>query len=180
MPDASRSAPTITACPEAGLASILLRRGAAAAVSRAFQAQCRLDLPLPGRLTTAAGTALLWNGPDHFLAVLDSREAGFARELAVLLDGLAYVVEASSSRVVLSVAGDGAVEALNRLLPIDLQARVFSPGSVALTMAGHIAVQVWRPDPNSFRIACPSSLAVSFRRQLVLAGFGMHPPVRDG
>lgn len=180
MPDPSRSPPTVTACPNVGLASILLRRGAVAAASRALQVQRQLTLPSPGRLTTAAGTTLLWTGPDRFLAVRDAGESGFARELAALLDGLAYVVEASSSRAVLSVAGDGAAEALNRLLPIDLHARVFNPGSVALTMASHIAVQVWRPDPDSFRVACPSTLAASFRRQLSLAGLGMHPALADG
>ena len=180
MPDPSRSSPTATACPDVGLADILLRRGATAAASRALQAQHQPGLPAQGRLTTAAGTTLLWHGPDRFLAVRESADSAFARELAALLDGLAYVADASSSRLVLSVAGDGVAEVLNRVLAIDLHPRVFDPGSVALTMAGHIAVQVWRPDPDSFRLACPSSLAASFRRQLSLAGLGPHPAVRDG
>ena len=175
MSDPSRSRPAVTTCPSVRLASILLRRGAASAAARVLQERYQLDLPSAGRLTTASGTVLLWSGPDRLLAVWETEEPRLARTLATLLKDLAYVVEASSSRAVLTVAGDAAADALNRLLPIDLHPRVFDPGSVALTMAGHIAVQVWRPDADSFRIACPASLAASFRRQLTHAGLALQP-----
>jgi heterotetrameric sarcosine oxidase gamma subunit len=144
------------------LAMILVRRGATQSVIRT------LRLPSPGRLVRAGAMTLLWHGPDRFLA---ARQGCMGSELAAELSGLladaAYVVDASASRVVLSVSGPGAAEALRKLLPIDLHPRVFSPGSVALTCAAHIDVTVWREsDQPLFGLACASSYAESFRRRL--------------
>ena len=166
MPDPALSPLTVAVCEGAALAMVLVRRGRSATASLALQAQCGIDLPLPGRLCTSGGDVLVWNGPDRFLAIREAGGFGLARELGVMLNGLANVVEASSSRSVLSVSGELAAEWLNRLLPIDLHPRAFPHGSVALTVGSHMPVQIWRPDADSFRLACASSLAASFRRQL--------------
>lgn len=143
------------------LAMILLRRGATASVARA------LRLPSPGRLIPTGATTLLWHGPDRFLAARPGIGSELAADLSAMLAGGAYVVDVSASRLVLSVSGPGAPEALRKLLPIDLHPRVFTPGSVALTCAAHIDVTVWREaDQPLFRLACASSYAGSFRRRL--------------
>ena len=164
---------TLMVCENLSLAMILLRRGSADAVSRVLLRHRGIELPSHGRLSAAPDVSVLWSGPDRFLAVREAPDPQPLMELGTALDGLAYVVEASNSRLVLQVAGCGAAEALNRLLPIDLHPRAFTPGSVALTSAGHIAVQVWR-DGNApaFRLACGSSFGASLRRQLEEAGFG--------
>lgn len=166
MPEPNPQALSVTACEQASLAVILLRRGKAAEATRALQAQRGLDLPLPGRMSAGGGDALLWNGPDRFLAVCEAGNQGLARELGGVLDGLAYVAEASSSRSVLTVSGEWAAEMLNRLVPVDLHPRGFPLGSVALTIAARIPLLIWRRDAGSFRLACPSSLAASFQRRL--------------
>ena len=161
MPESSPSAVTVSACPDATLAMVLVRRGKAVEASRILQVQRGMALPVPGRLTMAGGEMLLWSGPERFLVVRDGGAAGLAQELAALLDGLAYVAEVSSSRSVLRVCGEGAAEWLTRLVPIDLHPRVFAVGSVALTIAAHVPIQIWRPDEDSFLLACPYSLATS-------------------
>ncbi|HET8997069.1 MAG TPA: sarcosine oxidase subunit gamma family protein [Acetobacteraceae bacterium] len=168
-----RSRLALTVCESVSLAMILLRRGTASAASSALQARCGFALPQPGRLTSASATQVLWSGPDRFLAVRDDPRTGLAAELTAALGDLAHVVEASSSRTVFEVAGSGAAEALNRVLPIDLHPRAFPAGSVALTSAAHMAVQLWRPgDDAVFRLACSSSFAASLRHHLAAAGFG--------
>lgn len=165
------SQPTLTVCDHLSLAMILLRRGAAEAASRAVQAHCGVTLPQPGRLSAAQGLALLWSGPDRFLIVREGPDPQL--EVDAVLQGLGYVVEASSSRLVLEASGCGAAEALNRVVPIDLHPRIFTPGSVALTSAGHIAVQIWRTAAAPvFRLACGASFGSSLRQQLAHAGFG--------
>lgn len=168
-----RSRLPLTACESLSLAMILLRRGVAVAASNALQAQLGLALPQPGCLTSARETLVLWSGPDRFLAVRDAPGAALVPALIAALGDLAHVVEASSSRAVFEVSGSGAAEALNRVLPIDLHPRAFPAGSVALTTAAHMAVQVWRASDDAvFRLACSSSFSGSLRRHLAMAGFG--------
>jgi heterotetrameric sarcosine oxidase gamma subunit len=143
------------------LAVILVRRGAMTSVART------LRLPSPGRLVAAGATTLLWHGPGRFLAARRGIGSELAAELSGMLAGAAYVVDASAASVVLSVSGPRALEALRKLLSIDLHPRVFTPGSVALTLAAHIDVTVWREtDQPAFRLACASSYAESFRHRL--------------
>jgi methylglutamate dehydrogenase subunit D len=143
------------------LAMILVRRNAATAAAQA------LDLPSPGRLTSAGVATLLWHGPGRFLALRRGIASELAAELSGMLSGAAYVIDASASRVVLSVSGVRAQEGLSKLLPIDLHPRVFTSGSVALTCAAHIDVTIWREaNQPSFGLACARSYAESFRRRL--------------
>lgn len=172
MSDLAPVLPVVTTYPDAAVAHILLRQGASGAAAAALSAWRGLDLPPAGHLSAAASACLLWVGPDRFVAVRERGGDGLAHELAAALDGLAYVVEASSSRAVVGLAGEGVTEALGRILPIDLHPRVFTAGCVAATVAAHVPVLVWRPAVESLRLACPSSLATCLRRQLVLAGFG--------
>lgn len=163
----------VTTCEPVSIAVVLVRRGAAAAASRALQAQHALELPAPGRLIVSGSDLLLWNGPDRFLAVRNDARPGLAQALATTLGAFAHVVDASSGKIVLAVTGNAAPEALNRLLPIDLHPDVFTAGSVALTTAGHIDMQIWRPGADlSYRLACGTGFAGSFRRQLIGARIG--------
>jgi sarcosine oxidase subunit gamma len=149
------------------LAMVIVRRVARAAAEHAMRDRIGLELPPPGRLTGSGATMLLWHGPDRILAVRNGTEPKIAPELDVALAGTAHVVEASASRLVMTVSGADAAEALSRHLPIDLHPRLFTPGSVALTRVAHIDVLVWRTaDAASFGLACASSYGESFRRVL--------------
>jgi len=162
VPDPSPHALTVTASLDVMLAVVLVRRGKAAEVSRIMHARRGFELPSPGRLNATGNEALLWSGPDRYLSVREDGAPDLAGEMAASLDGLAYVAEATSSRSVLGVSGHAAAEWLNRLVPIDLHPRAFTVGSVALTVAAHVPIQIWRPDETWFRLACPGSFAASF------------------
>ena len=156
---------SVTERGDLSLAMVLVRRNAAPAAAQAMRQHLGVDLPAPGRLTTDAGVTVLWHGPDRFLVLRDGARLKLAPALEVALEGAAYVANASSSRVVMTVAGTDAAEALNRVLPIDLHLRAFTPGSVALTRAAHIDVLVWRvAEEPSFGLACAASYGDSFRR----------------
>jgi len=52
-------------------------------------------------------------------------------------------------------------------IPLDLHPRAFAPGDVALSVASHIAVQLWQAnDAPTFRLLAPRGYAGSFRRWL--------------
>ena len=61
------------------------------------------------------------------------------------------------------VSGPKTRQVLAKGISLDLDARVFKPGDVALTLAEHIAVQLWQVDDRpSYEIAMFRSLAGSF------------------
>jgi sarcosine oxidase subunit gamma len=72
------------------------------------------------------------------------------------------------------------VDALRRLLPIDLHPSVFPDGSAASTLAAHIPLIVWRLDQATFELAVFRSYAASFMQALSEAalpfGLGREPP----
>ncbi len=115
-------------------------------------------LPLPGRQLTVDGVRYLWSGPASWLALAPNDDPDFAAKLAVRLAGRAAVTEQSDGRAILRVQGAAARVALTKLLPIDLHPGVFTEGSTALTLAGHINVQIWRTE-NMFELACFRSFA---------------------
>ena len=87
--------------------------------------------------------------------------------LAPVFDGTATVCEQSDARVVIEIAGNAARAVLAKGLPLDLHARAFGPGAVALSVVSHIAVMIWQVDAEpTFRIAVPRGYAGSFRRWL--------------
>jgi sarcosine oxidase subunit gamma len=57
------------------------------------------------------------------------------------------------------VRGPAARDALAKLLPIDLHRAGFAEDATALTLAGHIGVQIWRSGEDRFELACFRSYA---------------------
>ena len=73
------------------------------------------------------------------------------------------IADQSDGCGVLHISGPKARAVLAKGVGLDLDARVFRPGDVALTLAGPIAVQLWQIDETpSFEIALYRSLARSF------------------
>lgn len=116
-------------------------------------------LPLPGRQLRAEGVRYLWSGPASWLALADGDDPEFSAMLARRLAGVAAVTDQSDGRAVLRVHGPTARDALAKLLPIDLHPSTFSEDATALTLAGHVAVQIWRGGENAFELACFRSFA---------------------
>jgi heterotetrameric sarcosine oxidase gamma subunit len=55
-------------------------------------------------------------------------------------------------------------------VPIDLDERVFPPDAVALTLAAHIGVRLWREADGAFALACLRSFAHPLHHALQQAG----------
>jgi sarcosine oxidase subunit gamma len=122
-----------------------------------------LALPVtPHYFAPAAGVMFLWSGPGAWLAI--SEEAGLEARIAGLAGGQAAVTDQSDGRVIFRVTAPRAN--LQKLLQIDLHESVFAPNSTALTLAGHIPVQIWQVD-GAFEFCCFRSFAESLYHSLV-------------
>lgn len=128
-----------------GLVALAPRRGRRDALDARLNAAFGLSLPETGRATMAASdAALLWGGLGQYLALLPAEGLRAADRLAAAIGDAGAVTALPGARTLIAVGGADAAEALSRLLPIDLDATAFPPGSVAHTLAGHIGVLAWR------------------------------------
>ena len=73
-------------------------------------------------------------------------------DVATKLQGQCAVTPLSSSRVRIALDGASAREVLARLMPVDWDASVFTPGSVALTGLHHTPVTMHCTGENAFDI----------------------------
>jgi sarcosine oxidase subunit gamma len=122
-------------------------------------------LPLPVEPMTSRHAdrgALLWLGPRSWLFVGASAPVGSdfdATRTAINAAGGA-LFDVSASYVAWKISGVCAARVLNRLCPLDLHDKSFSPGRCAQTLLGHIGALVHRPgDPPTFIVMVARSLA---------------------
>jgi sarcosine oxidase subunit gamma len=152
------------------LASVTACRGRSEVASAAIESAFGTPLPLKPRIATGRDIAFAWSGPGQWLAIAAHAAVpggDIEALLAPHLVGLAAVCEQSDGRLVVELAGPRAREVLAKGIPIDLHPRAFAPGDVALSVASHIAVQLWQVDDTpTYRLAVPRSFADSFRRWL--------------
>jgi sarcosine oxidase subunit gamma len=142
--------PMLSALPYRRMFSIAVYSGQEAALNAA------LGVVLP--VTPLRVEDYLWAGPGTWLALKDLPD----------LTGLAAVAEQSDGLCCFAVTGPFARAALAKLLPIDLHESAFAPDTVALTLAGHIGVRVWRED-QKFVLAGFRSFVGALHAALVLA-----------
>lgn len=128
------------------LASVLSRRGAEAATVTAAQANLGITLPEAGRAAVGRDFAFLWSGPGHWLAIGAASDADVEARLAPALGDHASLFDQSDARVVLEVGGPRVREVLAKGVSIDLDARSFEAGCVALTSVSHLNVLLWQVD----------------------------------
>lgn len=100
----------------------------------------------------AAGTAVLWLGPDEFLAT-SAENTELAGALAAALgDAPGQVVDLSANRSVLELAGPDAPLVLRKSCPADLHPRAFGVNQALVTSVANIPVLLWRTGEQSWRI----------------------------
>jgi len=157
---------TITERRGLGLATLMARPGIAPA---AIGAAIGLDPPTgPGR-TALGDLALVGTGPGTWLAVTDAPEPAWPIALEDQLAGLGVLSDQSGAYAVFRIAGPGARTLLQRGAFIDLDPRVFGPGSAATTVIAHIGAILWQLDElPSFEVAVFRSYAASFRHWIDL------------
>jgi sarcosine oxidase subunit gamma len=143
------------------LASVIARRGAAPAAAAAIE-----------RLPDRAALTVLGVGPGHWW-IESAASARSADDLQTMFEGVASVFDLTDSRVVFELGGPRIRDTLAKMLPIDLHPSVFRPGDVAVTIASHIGVTLWRTadartaDAPQYRLAVARSYAASFWRGFV-------------
>lgn len=143
------------------LASVIARRGAAKTLA------ATLERELDGDVLTVLGIA-----PGHWW-IESASSARSADDLQTMFEGSASVFDLTDSRVVLEIGGPRIRDALAKMLPIDLHSSVFRTGDVAVTIASHIGVTLWRmadaqtADAPQYRLAVARSYFDSFWRGFV-------------
>lgn len=169
---------TLMPCDDLGLATVIARKGQAAALTERVQALFGISLPTGPKRVSAGRLAFVGIGPGQWLAI-DQGGAdpqAFAAKLTKDLAGLASTSDQSDARTVIRVSGPAARQALAKGVPIDLHPRVFGPDDAALTQIALIGAHIWQIDEApTYEIAVFRSLAGSFADWLIAsaAEFGI-------
>lgn len=139
-----------------------------------------LGLPLPTRVGEVAGAAdggggaVLWLGPDEFLAVgPDEAESGVpaaqvAARLGSALGGQrGQAVDVSANRTTLELSGPRARSVLEKSCQLDLHPRAFPVGTAVVTLLESTGVIIWRTAEDTWRVMPRASFATHVVRWLL-------------
>jgi sarcosine oxidase subunit gamma len=150
---------TVSLAPPCSILSIAAFQGQEAAL----QAALGVALPTTPRGITAGPVTWLWSGPNSWLAL-----SAEPIEISAAAKSRAAVTDQSDGRAIIRVTGPHAAQILAKLVPIDLHESTFAPDATALTLAGHIVVQLWR-DEHGYNLTCFRSFAESLHESLSAA-----------
>ena len=145
-----------------GIANVMVRKGKEDDLAARMQREFGLVPPdRPCGVSNGPVTAL-GVGPGKWI-VLHDGGAGFVPGLAERLQGAAGVTDQSGALGVLRLLGPALPATLEKGLQIDVSARAFPAGSVAVTAIAHVGVTLWKLDDTpTLEIAVARSLADSF------------------
>lgn len=117
----------------------------------AVEAILGLGLPVaPKTARRKPGRALLWLGPDEWLAVLDVDDATLIARFDESLSDMRHaVVDVSHSRSVIGIRGANATETLMKGTNVDLHPRVFGPDSCIQAHLARCHMLLHRLDEDS-------------------------------
>jgi heterotetrameric sarcosine oxidase gamma subunit len=145
-------------CVGLSLASLIARRGQAELVSKAAFATFGVALPVTPRAVAASGFTFSWAGPGSWFVEATAGAENLEAVLGASFGGVAAICEQSDSRVVLEVAGTRVRDVLAKGVPIDLHPERFRDGDVALTVVGHVGIQLRRTNEvPSYRLSVARS-----------------------
>lgn len=148
-----------------GIVSLMAFKGQVGALNQALG----VTLPLTPSRITADDITYLWSGPNTWLAIgpavaaLEQKAAPFAA-----------FTDQSDGQSAFRVAGPFARAILAKLVPIDLHESIFLSGAVALTLAGHIGIRLWREE-DSFVLTCLRGFAGALYHALTEAAAEFEP-----
>jgi heterotetrameric sarcosine oxidase gamma subunit len=159
-----------------GIAVVMARKGLTAALAARIRERFGVDLVPGARRVGAHDISFLGTGPGTWLAIRAGGSNAFATSLRDAIGEQASVVDQSDGLAVVRVSGARVRDALRKLFAIDLDARGFQPGDVAVTPAGHVGATLWRVDDleasPAFEIAVHRTFAASFQDHLLEAAAG--------
>jgi sarcosine oxidase subunit gamma len=153
----------VTELPGAGLATVTARKGRSADLIAAARETFGIALPTAPRRMENGDLAVVWSGPERWLAHRVSAPPGGMEALLAPLAAYAAVVDQSHARVLLSISGPRVRDVLAKGVAIDLDPRAFRSGDTVTTGVAHIAVQLWQADDApTYVLSVARSLAGSF------------------
>lgn len=185
VPAASGTAGAVTATERDGLgiARVTARRGQLEALGRRVHERFGIALPDGPRRLCSGEVAVAGIGPESWLLTCESGGNAFAAGVRDALRGHAAVVDLSDAYLVLRLTGARLREALAKLVPLDVHERSFRTGDVAQSVAGHMAVMLWRLEDSRgeavFELCAGRSVAHSLYRAIrdsaAQVGFAFEP-----
>ena len=158
------------------LASLAMRRGKAAAFTKAAAKAFGTDLPVPGQRQGDDARGVIWMGADQFLVEDDARTGDLAGELSGELSGelgaafgaSASITDQSDAWVRFDIGGDDAPAMLERLSAADT--RQMLAGAAVRTPVHHmLCVLVCREAGTGFTLYGPRASAQSLHHALTAA-----------
>jgi heterotetrameric sarcosine oxidase gamma subunit len=168
---------TLALRTDLALASVVARKHRLGPLARRVEETFGLELPTTPRRIAAGPVAFAWAGPGHWLASAEGMDGhAFEARLRNELAGMASVSDQSDGRIVLSVSGPKAREALAKGVMVDLHPHAFRPGDAAATSVAHVGVHFWQADAApTYEFAVLRSFSAAFWEWLIAsaAEFGV-------
>jgi heterotetrameric sarcosine oxidase gamma subunit len=130
------------------ITSIAVFPGGAKATAKGLKT-LGLSIPLPNRFAEKNGARIVWTGRD---------QAFLVGVPPPVLEGAA-LTDQSDGWAVLGITGTGAVEALARLVPVDLRLAAFAVGRAVRTQVNHMNAVILRTGDYAFEIMVFRSMA---------------------
>lgn len=134
--------------PDGGLAKMSVRKGQTEALKAKVLDAYGIALPDEPVRIAANGIAFAGIGPGNWLASAIGGGNGFADGLIEATRGLASVTDQTDAHLIVRLSGAHVRGVLEKMIPIDVDARAFPVGDVASTLAHHMGVTVWRLDDD--------------------------------
>jgi sarcosine oxidase subunit gamma len=114
------------------------------------------------RYVVGEGIALVGCGPGQWLALAES-ERQLVSRLTVAVAGAASMIDLTSAKAVIRIAGPRARDVLAKGCGLDLHPTEFPAGSAAATQVDHVACQLWQINATpAYELMVGRSLAKSF------------------
>ena len=147
------------------IVSLAAFKGQGAALNQALG----ISLPLTPRRIVVDDLTYLWSGPGVWLAIGPA-----ALDLAAKISDVAAITEQSDGQTLFKISGQFARAILAKLVPVDLHESVFPADAVALTIAAHIGIRLWRED-DGFVLGCFRGFAGALHHALSEAAAEFEP-----
>ena len=110
-----------------------------------------LTFPAPNSQNVTGAARLVWTGREQAFLIGAAAPAGLSDHAAL--------TDQSDGWAALGLSGPAAVDALARLVPLDLREQAFPPGQVCRAALGHLSMILTRSGPQAFEILVFRSMA---------------------
>ena len=145
---------TLSEVGPGSMTSLAAYNGQGVALSKALKEAHGMTMPNMGKTTGKADARALWFGQGVVLLMGPAP--------APILSEHAAVTDQSDAWTVVRLEGEGAVEVLARLTPLDLCVSEFRRGHTARTEVAHMAASVTHIGKNSYQIMVFRSFCTIF------------------